>query len=192
MAAALARWLAPPDVLADPFQVEDGRVWTRAEDVLPGVPLVPGRPVTACWDEVTWTALPEWDPVEPGTLWLRPVSGPAPAPDPTQVYGPAPMADRVAALLDRGHSVPDDPQAVHQAWGAAVAELVADFARTVEVAVRAQREDRETARALLRHLADRDRARGAGLPTDRALTLRLLRLARRARLPPRRRGSGRR
>ncbi|MGY1608470.1 hypothetical protein [Geodermatophilus sp. SYSU D00700] len=78
--AAVTAWLAEPDVLADPEQRDGERVWTRAEDILPGATIRDGQPAVAAWGEVTWRARPRWDPDELTTLWLTPVGSPATPP----------------------------------------------------------------------------------------------------------------
>lgn len=192
VAAALTRWLAPPDVLADPHQLVDGRVWTRAEDVLPGVSLPPGRPVTACWGELSWQATPEWDPVDPDVLWLVPLTEPVTVPAPTDCY---PLSDvvRIAWAEALGPSAPTLPvpaqHAFERALTRSLAPLLADFEASLTLLMEAVRQDRDTARAVLTALSETAPHHRTRRLLHRPVGLRLLRLARRAR-PPRARAHG--
>lgn len=49
-------WCRDPDVLADPAQEVQGRIWTLRRDVFPGRQLKAGQRVVACWGDLTFTA----------------------------------------------------------------------------------------------------------------------------------------
>ena len=97
--ALIRQWLLDPDVLADPTQVEDGRVWTYARDLMPHV--LPGRQETlvAAWEDATFVGRPHWDDESVEVLWLEPLV-------------PAVGGDQVHAIL-RSHY--DVDVLVHQA-----------------------------------------------------------------------------
>jgi hypothetical protein len=103
MSGPLARWLRLPQVLADPEQVHDGRVWTRARDVLPGTVVREGSPLVAVWGDAVFEALPEWDEEELDSLWLRKIAD-VTLPRVTDVRGPGggaePEAGADVALSD--------------------------------------------------------------------------------------------
>lgn len=73
VAAALAAWAEDPDIVADPYQLHDGRVWASVYDLLPGALVTPGRTMVAAWGDLTWAAVPTWDEHELDWLWLDPV-----------------------------------------------------------------------------------------------------------------------
>ncbi|GAA1261525.1 hypothetical protein [Oryzihumus leptocrescens] len=163
VAAALRAWLALPDVLADPHQREDGRVWTRAQDVLPHATLRPGRAVVACWGETTWQALPEWDDLDPSLLWLRPLTASVDVPSPAAAH-----------RLDSRQGACGETD---------LAELVDDFDLSVEVLMQTIRTYRSLARALLRQIGQDLPPRSQARLLDSAAGRQLFALARRARLP---------
>ena len=81
-----ALWVSRPEVLADPDQRDAlGRVWTTADDILPGTVIVPGTRVVAAWGDVTFTARPRWDETAALVLWLEEpapsVGRPKPSPE---------------------------------------------------------------------------------------------------------------
>lgn len=103
VAARLRAWLGVPDVIADPEQTYDDRVWTRAQDVLPGVVVHDGEALTAAWGDRVWTVQPSWDEAELDGLWLVNLDEPSGPPDPVQVYGRADVI-RARAAEDPAHA----------------------------------------------------------------------------------------
>jgi hypothetical protein len=86
-----------PHVLADPSQVGEHGVWTRATDILPGLTIANGDPVVAAWGAQIWHAHARWDDDDRGTLWLQPISGTA---DPLAVDTESVLGHLRAALTD--------------------------------------------------------------------------------------------
>lgn len=185
VAQALARWLAPPQVLADPHQSGDPRgVWTRACDVLPGVLVRRGIPLTAVWEDLSWTGIPEWDDGEVDVLWLRPHGDPVRVPEPRSVYRDeardrarpdCPDQEDCAATVSPATTAPPH-------LGGLLDDVLADFAASLKLLMNAVRSDRRVAQELLTAIAalpGRERDRLMSAPPGQAL----LRMARRAGLP---------
>lgn len=136
LTAATGLWLAAPDVLADPTQVEDGRVWTRARDVLPGRRVTHGEVLVAAWAEQTFRARAEWDAEVLDQLWLHPL---------TAATGPPRLdRERLRAALDDAAS-----PGAHRNTLAGMIEDLADAFDQVVAGVGASR---GTARAMVRLL----------------------------------------
>lgn len=87
---------AQPHVLADPAQVGEHGVWTRASDVLPGLTIHDGDPVVAAWGPRIWHARARWDVDDPNTLWLSPIDGLS---EPV-VVDPDPILEQVRGVLE--------------------------------------------------------------------------------------------
>lgn len=119
-------WTAEPDVIADPSQVEGGRVWTRARDILPGREVVPGHLVHAAFRDESFRALPAWDGVEPDTLWLLPHG--------KRTGRPSPDRARVRAALTATATSDSDQ----------LSDLVEDLMETIEVLAEAVDSQRRT------------------------------------------------
>jgi hypothetical protein len=155
----LRAWLRLPDVVADPEQTEDGRVWTRAQDVLPGVVVREGTALTAAWGDRVWTVLPVWADDEPDGLWLENLDEPSGPPDPQQAY---PLRSLVDSL----------DGACRADIEAALSMLVSDFADSLKVVADAHRLQRRWAAALIDDLEQLSAATSAlldELPTGHAL-----------------------
>lgn len=140
VAAALRAWLRLPDVVADPEQTEDGRVWTRAQDVLPGVVVREGTALTAAWGDQVWTAMPIWVDDDPDGLWLDGMDQPTGAPQVGNFH-------REEAIVNRLDGADRDTIA------AVVGALLADFDDTVRVSAGAQENQRRWAAGLIDDLA---------------------------------------
>jgi hypothetical protein len=128
-------------VIADPSQMEDGRVWTRARDILPGRTVDPTRLVHAAFGDLSFRALPVWDGAELEWLWLIPhgtISG-RPCPDRRRV------CEAVGSACTGGAEAEE------------LAGLVEDLMSTVEVLASAVEAHRRTAQELVRNLHRVDR-----------------------------------
>jgi hypothetical protein len=141
----LARWLRRPEVLADPEQVEGGRIWTRARDVLPGTRIRSERPLIGVWAHAAFEARPEWDDSELGTLWLHKTTD-LDVPRPTLAYGTAPAAEAGPATAQ---SSTDEARAPFTPGAEDLTRVVEDF----EECLRLLLADREDIRTVLRTLA---------------------------------------
>ena len=95
VAADVELWIGDPDVLADPYQVEGGQVWTRASDLMPDVIPRPGMMLTAAWEDLTWKGLPDWDADDVEVLWLRPQGAPVSERSPRGRYTLEDLVDRL-------------------------------------------------------------------------------------------------
>ena len=90
LARAARLWTAWPDVIADPDQRDaDGRLWTTADDILPGTTVAPGTRLVAAWGDVTFTATPRWDQTAALLLWLDQPANLAGRPEPARAMGAA-------------------------------------------------------------------------------------------------------
>lgn len=168
IADRLVRWLQEPEIIADPEQTEDGRVWTRAQDLIPGAVVRDGQPLTAAWGELTWTALPVWDEQDIDTLWLCPIGAPEPPPEARTVHDLSSAVERILSQPDRANVE------------SVVQDLLGDFGASIEIIVQTQRRHRQWARQLLEDL---DKLRPAALRAlDRERSGQHLRAL--ARLPP--------
>jgi hypothetical protein len=156
LAELTRRWLADVQVLADPTQLDGGRVWTRAQDVLPGVVVVPGVPLTAAWGEQTWQGVPEWDPNDVDGLWLTPVTEPHGPPD---GYAGCAAGRLVQSLRLRiGQANGTAPTSEVDELSRTVSDLLEpaldDLIATVALLVEAVQRDRRTAQDAVSALAD--------------------------------------
>jgi hypothetical protein len=138
--ARLVRWLQEPQVIADFAQTEDGRVWTRAQDLIPGAVVREGVPLTAAWGELTWMALPEWDEQDIDTLWLCPLDAPEPPPEALAQHDVRLTVERILSRPQRANVE------------SVVNDLLEDFGASIDVVVQTHRSHRLWARQLLEDL----------------------------------------
>ncbi|MBM7804198.1 hypothetical protein JOD57_000035 [Geodermatophilus bullaregiensis] len=184
MAKALRQWLAWPEILADPLQTAAEGVWTRADEILPGVLFRPGTIVIAAWGETIWHGRVHWDYSEIDLLWVESVGEPITVPDPAVAYDVEALATRIADLAAErlAHSERSTSAArgaVREAASASLEGVMADFRATLAEAVAAGRRDRAAARdalGLLNDLPAKQRQRILGAPAASGL-FRLARLA---------------
>lgn len=106
VADMLAAFFEAPTIIADPWQLHDGRVWAHASDIVEGAWVTPGETLVAAWEQVTWTAKAEWDEQTLDWLWLSPVAV-LDAPRASEFHADTPMVDvlkdfdRTVALVVR-------------------------------------------------------------------------------------------
>ncbi|MFW5469501.1 hypothetical protein ACOCJ4_05580 [Knoellia sp. CPCC 206435] len=122
--------------MADPEQAHDNRVWTRAQDVLPGVVVHEETAMTAAWGDQVWTVLPRWDEDDVEGLWLENLDQPSGPPTLHEVYPRAELLRRI------GQSHPTAGEAI-------VTSVLDDFADCLTVTAQAHRRLRHWAAALL-------------------------------------------
>lgn len=158
----LSRWLRRPQVLADPEQVESGRIWTRARDVLPGTYIRSDRPLLAVWGRAAFEARPEWDDTELGTLWLHKTSDlSVPRPEVAYRTPAAPEGDAsTAAVSDTGppraRGRPRGPSPAGEPESAAdhLAAVVEDFDECLVLLLSDREDIRNVLRRLVRGVAE--------------------------------------
>lgn len=115
-------------------------MWTRAQDVLPGVVVREGTALTAAWGDRVWTVMPAWSDDEPDGLWLESLDAPSGPPSPEDAY----RRDTVVNQLDG---------AARKDIESVVGELLDDFGDCLRLASQAHDRQRHWASTLVDDLA---------------------------------------